>query len=318
MIWASSGCDPASDIICKPEFVNELFETPVVFSIGGFGVTRAILLIFLAAFVAIALMLVAFRKPRVVPTKFGVAMEGLVGFVRDEIAVGIIGPDGIKYFPYLLSLFMFILIGNLFEVVPGINFPITSRMAIPAFLSLVTYLIFVVVGFKKNGFGYLGGIVWPKSVPVALRPLVGVIEFASTFIIRPLTLAVRLFANLVAGHVMLTLLLGSGWVFLTYVDPEADAAMGAVLVAAGVVTTGLFFWGRAKNFKRWPMLAGLVSVVAWIWYFSLHGFKPAIGLGWFGIGMGIFLFEIAVAGLQAYIFTLLSAVYIQTSVHPEH
>lgn len=268
MIWASGSCDPAVDIICKPEFVNELFETPVVFSIGGFDVNRAMLLMFLAAFTAIALLFFAFRKPRVVPTKFGTAMEGLVGFVRDEIAIGIIGHDGIKYFPYLLSVFLFVLVGNLFEVTPLINFPITSRMAIPAFLALVTYLIFVVVGFKKNGFSYLGDIIWPKSVPVALRPLVGLIELVSTFLIRPLTLAVRLFANLVAGHVMLTLLLASGWVFISHV-----AEIGP---------------------------------------------RAAIGLGWFLVGMGIFLFEIAVAFLQAYIFTLLSAVYIQTSVHPEH
>lgn len=269
LIWAaSSKCDPATDIICKPEFVNELFETPVVFSIGGFDVNRAMLLMFLAAFIVVGLLFFAFRKPRVVPTKFGAAVEGLVGFVRDEIAVGIIGHDGIKYFPYLLSIFLFVLVGNLFEVTPLINFPITSRMAIPAFLALVTYLIFVVVGFAKNGMHYLTGIIWPKSVPVALRPLVGFIEFVSTFAIRPLTLAVRLFANLVAGHVMLTLLLASGWIFLSN---------------AGEI-----------------------------------GLRSTIGIGWFTIGMAIFLFEIAVAFLQAYIFTLLSAVYIQTSVHPEH
>ena len=269
MIWAASAeCDPAHDIICTPEFVNELFETHTIFSIGGFDVNRAMLLMFLAAFIAIGLLWFAFRKPRVVPTKFGAAMEAMVVFVRDEIAIGIIGPTGVKYFPYLLSIFLFILIGNLFEVTPFINFPITSRMAIPLFLSLVTYLIFVIVGFAKNGLHYFTAIVWPKSVPVALRPLVGVIEFVSTFLIRPLTLAVRLFANLVAGHVMLTLLLASGVVFIAHVGDI--------------------------------------------------GARATIGLGWFALGMAIFLFEIVVALLQAYIFTLLSAVYIQTSVHPEH
>jgi len=268
LIWASSTCDPATDIICKPEFVNELFETPVVFSLGGFEVNRAMLLMLLAAVIAVGLLFFAYRKPRVVPTKYGVAIEGLVDFVRDQIAVGVIGPDGIKYFPYLLSIFLFILIGNVFEVTPFVNFPITSRMAIPAFLAVLTYLIFVVVGFAKNGFHYFTGVVWPKSVPLALRPLVGLIEFVSTFLIRPLTLAVRLFANLVAGHVMLTLLLASGFIFIKEVGDI--------------------------------------------------GFRSAIGLGWFAIGMAIFFFEIVVAFLQAYIFTLLSAVYIQTSVHPEH
>lgn len=261
-------CDPTQDVICTPEFVNDLFETHVVFSIGGFDVNRAMLLMFVAAFLAVGLLWAGFRKRRVVPTRFGAAMEGLVGFVRDEVAVGIIGPDGVKYFPYLLAIFMFILIGNLFEVTPFVNFPITSRMAIPAFLSLVTYVVFVIVGFAKNGFGYLGDIVWPKSVPLGLRPFVGLILFVSDLILRPLTLAVRLFANMVAGHVMLSLMLVSAFVFITN---------------AGDL-----------------------------------GLRTGWGVLWMAIGFAIFLFEIAVGVLQAYIFTLLSAVYIQTSVHPEH
>jgi F-type H+-transporting ATPase subunit a len=261
-------CDPAVDVICTPEYVNELFETQVVFSIGGFDVNRAMLLMFLAAFIAVGLLFFAYRRARVVPSKYGVAIEGIVGFVRDEIAVGIIGPEGVRYFPYLLSLFMFILVGNLFEITPFINFPITSRMAIPAFLAALTWVIFIFVGFAKNGFGYFADIVWPRSVPVFLRPLVGLIEFFSTFLLRPLTLAVRLFANLVAGHVMLSLLLVSGFIFIK--------SVGDI------------------------------------------GARSVIGVGWFTIGMAIFLFEIVVAILQAYIFTLLSAVYIQTSVHPEH
>jgi F-type H+-transporting ATPase subunit a len=75
----------------------------------------------------------------------------MVDMVRNDIAIGVIGPDGVKYFPYLLSLFMFILVGNLFEVTPLVNFPITSRMAIPLFLALLTYVIFVFMGFKTHG-----------------------------------------------------------------------------------------------------------------------------------------------------------------------
>jgi F-type H+-transporting ATPase subunit a len=126
----------------------------------------------------------------------------------------------------------------------------------------------VIVGFAKNGISYFTDIVWPKSVPIAMRWLVGIIEFFSTFLIRPFSLAVRLFANLVAGHVMLSLLLVTGYVFVTNI--------GEI------------------------------------------GVKGATGLLWFALGLGIFVFEILVSVLQAYIFTLLSAVYIQTSVHPEH
>jgi len=261
-------CDPSQDVICTPESVNELFETGVVFRIFGFGVTRSVILIFAAALTALALLFFAYRRPRLVPTKFGTAVEGIVDFVREEIAIGVIGPEGVRYFPYLLALFMFILVGNAFEIMPGINFPITSRVAIPLFLALLTWVIFIAVGFAENGFGYVSGVVWPRSVPLGLRPLVGLIEFVSTFLLRPVTLAVRLFANLVAGHVMLTLLLVSGVVFVAHVDDI--------------------------------------------------GFRSIIGLGWFAVGLAIFIFELVVIVLQAYIFTLLAAVYIETSLHPQH
>lgn len=264
LILAASECDPVAEIICVPASVNELFELPFV---GG--INRTMILTALAAVIVVALLWFGLRKRSLVPSRFEAAIEGLVMFVRDEVAIGIIGPkDGLTFFPYLLALFFFILVGNLFEVTPFVNFPITSRIGIPAFLALVTWVTFVVMGFKRQGLGYVGHLLWPPGVPTALKPLVGIIEFVSTFLVRPFSLAVRLFANLVAGHVMLTLLLVSGWVFIT--------SVGDI------------------------------------------GAKAAVGVGWFALGLGILLFELLVAVLQAYIFTLLSAVYIQTSVHPEH
>jgi len=258
-------CDPAQPAACAPANTNELFETPTLFNIGSFGVNRAMLLMVLAALVVIALLLVAYRRPRLVPTRFGAVVEGVVGYVRDEIAVGVIGPEGVRYFPYLLSLFLFILVGNLFGITPLINFPVTSRMAVPFFLTLVTWVIFVILGFVRNGFGYVRDIVWPSTVPVALRPLVGLIEFVSTFALRPLTLAVRLFANMVAGHMLISVLLVGGFIFIVEFDS-----------------------------------------------------KSVLGVLWFALGIPIFAFEIFVALLQAYIFTLLAAVYIQSSLHPAH
>jgi F-type H+-transporting ATPase subunit a len=265
-VVAAEECD-LSQPVCAPADVTELFVLPNIFG----QVNRTIILFFLAALIIIALLWAAFRRPKLVPGKFQVSMEALVGFVRDEIAVGIIGPEGIRYFPYLLAIFMFTLVGNLFEVTPLVNFPITSRMAIPGFLALLTYLIYLVVGFKKNGFHYLKEVAWPSYVPVGLRPLVGVIELAQYFLIRPFSLAVRLFANLVAGHTMLSLLL-----------------------ATGVIFVGAAFTGE-------------VSVL-----------KGGAGILWFAMGLIIYLFEILVSLLQAYIFTLLSAVYIQDSIHFEH
>jgi F-type H+-transporting ATPase subunit a len=233
------------------------------------GVNRTMILIGLAALIVIALLWFGLRRRSLVPSKFEAAIEGIVVYIRDEVAVGIIGPkDGATFFPYLLALFMFILVGNLFEISPLINFPITSRIGLPAFLALLTWVIFVFMGFRRQGLGYVGHIIWPPGVPTGLKPLVGLIEFVSTFLVRPFSLAVRLFANLVAGHVMLTLLLVSGYVFIT--------SVGDI------------------------------------------GAKALVGVGWFALGLGIYAFELLVAVLQAYIFTLLSAVYIQTSVHPEH
>lgn len=267
MILASE-CDVANVVICAPANIKDLFEFDPWFTIGSFEFTRTSFLIFLAAAIAIGLLYFGLRRQRLVPTKFETAIESLVEFVRDGIGRDVIGPEGGRYVPYLLALFTFLLVGNLFEITPLVNFPIASRMAIPAFLSLVTYVIFMIVGFGKNRFRYLLDTIWPMHVPIGLRWLVGIIELFSTFFLRPLTLAVRLFANMLAGHLMLTLLLGSGVIFI--------AAFGDV------------------------------------------GLKSLVGVPWFILGLGIFLFEIVVAVLQAYIFTLLSAVYIQSSIEFEH
>jgi F-type H+-transporting ATPase subunit a len=267
MILATE-CDVANEVICAPANVTELFEFPTIFTIGGMEFSRTEILMFLAAFITVALLYFGLRGQRLVPTKYGAAVEGMVGFVRDGIARDVIGPEGTKYLPYLMAMFSFLLVGNLFEVTPLINFPITSRMAIPAFLALVTYVIFMFMGFARNNFRYLIDTAWPKSVPIGLRWLVGLIELVSVFLLRPITLAVRLFANMVAGHLMLTLLLGSGVIFIAAI-PEI-------------------------------------------------GVKGTIGVFWFALGLFMFLLEILVAVLQAYIFTLLTAIYIESSIHFEH
>lgn len=270
LILAAAPCDLIDKAVCAPADVLELFEfrEPVI-SLLGFPITRTVFLIFLAATIAIGLLYFGLRKRAAQPGKFELSIESMMLFVRDEVAVGIIGPSGIKYYPYLMSLFIFILIGNFFKVTPFVNMPITSRMAIPLFLALLTWVVFIVAGFKRNGFSYFSGIVWPPGVPVFLKPLVGVIEFFSTFFVRPFSLAVRLFANLVAGHVMLTLLLTTAFVSF-----------------ASIAEIGLV--------------------------------KGAFGFAWWVLGLAIFLFELIVIVLQAYIFTLLSAVYIDTSVNVEH
>ena len=264
LILAASACDPEDQIICTPESVNELFELPFL---GG--VNRTIILTLLVAVIVVVFFYLAFRHKSLVPGKLQTLGEVAMGFVRNEIAIGIVGREhGLTYFPYLASLFFFILVANLMEVFPLTLFPVTSRIGLPLFLALLTWVIFLVAGIRAQGFGgYFGHLIWPPGVPTLLKPLVGLIELVSVILVRPFSLAVRLFANMAAGHVMLSLLLLSGWVFL------------------GSLPSG--------------------------------NFNGAWGFLWAALGLFIYLFEILVAVLQAYIFTLLSAVYIQTSVEVE-
>ncbi|MGH3442573.1 MAG: F0F1 ATP synthase subunit A [Nitriliruptorales bacterium] len=261
--------------------LEELFEFPPLFfdDVSPFGIplafNRTALLIFLSVAVLTVVLLAAFRNATVVPSKFQAAMEAIVGFVRDYIVMEVIGPAGLKFVPFLTTLFLFIWVSNLFEITPFINFPTTSRMALPAFLALVVWTIFIVVGMKEQGpLTYLRNVAIPPGVPAFVLVLVIPIEIVSTFIVRPLTLAIRLFANMLAGHIILTI----------------------AFIAAN---------------------AFLLDVHAWPPHFNLRGSILGALMG-FGAGPALVAFEFMVASLQAYIFTILAAVYISSSMHPEH
>ena len=251
-----------AQIVEVPEDPNELFDFPSL--LEQFFINRTAILVSLAAVLAFLLLWLPFRRPRVVPTKFQVIVEALYDFVINGIGRDVIGPESYKYEWLLVPMFFWILIMNLFEVTPGINYPPTARMAIPLFLAVLVWVIFIFVGLKKHGLRYLYHTLVPPGVPKALLVLVIPIEFISVFIIRPVSLAVRLFANMVAGHIMLT----------------------------------VFFLTTAAYFVFGPRLLG------WIVPFSFS----VVLVG----------FEIFVAVLQAFIFTLLTAVYIESSIHVEH
>jgi F-type H+-transporting ATPase subunit a len=114
-----------------------------------------------------------------------------------------IGPDGIRYLPFLLSRFVFIAISNLFEVVPFFHMPANARMGGPLVFALIVWATWIFIGIKHNGPGYLKSVLFPPGVPKALYFLVTPIEFLSNFLIRPFSHAVRLFANMLAGHILL-------------------------------------------------------------------------------------------------------------------
>jgi F-type H+-transporting ATPase subunit a len=185
-----------------------LFEWPAIWFEGTpFAINRVVILMWLASLVCTLFFLAGARRAALVPKGVQNLAETAYLFVRNQIAVDVIGPkDGLRYAPYLAALFFFIFFNNLLEVVPGINFPVTSRMAIPAFLAAVTWFIFNIIGIVKQGpIRYFKDTLFPPGVPAAIKPLLALIELFSVFFIRPLTLAVRLLANMMAGHVLLTI-----------------------------------------------------------------------------------------------------------------
>ena len=259
-----------------PEILLEdLFEFPAMLFEGtNFAFNRIGLLYLLAAAIVAVLMLAAFRKGSVVPGRFQTAMEAIVELVRNNIIMEVIGTKGLRYLPLLTTMFLFILVGNLFGVTPFINMPANGRMAMPAFLAMMVWAVFIVAGLREHGIKYFKEAVVPPGVPKPILVLLIPIELVSTFIVRPLTLAVRLFANMMAGH---------------------------ILLAVAFLATNAF-WIDVN--------AGFTEA-----YFFLNGFSGAV-IGLFTLAGGVALigFEILVSLLQAYIFTILTAVYISSSV----
>lgn len=177
---------------------------PIWFAGTPFEINRVVLLMYLAALLTVAVFLLGSRRRSLVPKGLQNVTEVGYLFVKNNIAIDIIGPEGARYANLLASMFYFILFANLFEILPGINFPVTSRMAIPALLALISWIWFNSVGIKHQGLRYFKDTLFPPGVPWPIYIILTPIEFFSVFVIRPLTLAIRLFANMMAGHVLLT------------------------------------------------------------------------------------------------------------------
>jgi F-type H+-transporting ATPase subunit a len=212
-----------------------------------FGVSFCFNFIFLLLVVAFAayilLFILAFRKPKIVPGKFQMLMESGIGFVRDQITLQMIGPEGLPFLPFLATLFFFIFFGNILEVIPFIAFPLNSRIAFPMVMAIVAWVVYNAVGVRRHGFfGYLKIIMFPPGVPGALMPLIAIIEFVSVIVIRPLTLTVRLFANMVAGHFLLAVFFLGTITLISatpYVLGVVSFGMGMALVGFEIFVSAL-------------------------------------------------------------------------------
>ncbi|MCU7724615.1 F0F1 ATP synthase subunit A [Actinoplanes sp. KI2] len=227
--------------------------------------TKITALVWLTTALIIIFFLVTYRKPQLVPTKRQWLAESVYGFVRNNIAIEMIGPAGVRFAPYLATLFSFILLNNFWGIVPFVQISPNSHIAFPAVLAVISYVLFIWVGIRHHGFvKYFKTALIPPA-PWFILPLLIPIEFFSNFLVRPFSLAVRLFANMFAGHMLLL-----------------------------VFTLGGF---------------AMLNANIWFLPFSLVSWVMTIAL--------TFL-EFLVICLQAYVFTVLTASYVQGALADEH
>lgn len=220
----NSGCGfPAPSV--------ENFIFPPMFKIGSFGVTKPMLLCAISVLVVVLFFWAAFMRPKLVPRGIQNVGELAVGFVRDQILRPEIGKKGDRFLPFLVTLFFFIWIMNLMEIIPFFQFPVTSRIAFPAALTAMVYITYMYLGIKhQGGLGFFRNIAVPEGAPGWLLPLLAPLELAQAIIVRPFTLAVRLFANMFAGHVMLATFSIAAW-YLLVPSISALYATGSLILA---------------------------------------------------------------------------------------
>jgi F-type H+-transporting ATPase subunit a len=240
------------------------FEWKPFFTIGSFGFTKPMLLAILAALIVIAFFGVAFWKPKPVPRGMQNLGEMAILAVRDQILRPSLGRKGDSYLPLLVSLFFFIYIMNVMELIPVLQFPVPSRIGFVWPLVFIVYFLYLYLGFKHQGlWGYFKTMI-PPGVPWPIYIILVPVELLRFFVFQPFTLGVRLFGNMFAGHLLLTIFTIATWYLLS-------------------LSVGLLY-----------------------------------AAGSFFLAIFVFVLEILVTLLQAFIFTTLTATYIASSVEPAH
>ena len=231
------------------------FEVKSLFGgeIGMFTLTNVTFWLVMAVLAIIALMVLTTSKREVVPGRGQSIAELLYGFVY-KMVEDVTGKDGIKYFPYIMTLFMFILCANFLGLIP-MSFTTTSHIAVTAILGFGVFIAVTVLGFVKNGASFLS-LFWVSRAPLPLRPVLAVIEIISYFV-RPVSHSIRLAGNMMAGHAVL------------------------------------------KVFAGFAQVAAIAPVAI-------------IGV------MAIYGLEVLVSAIQAYVFTILTCVYLKDALHPHH
>jgi F-type H+-transporting ATPase subunit a len=242
----------------------EIHEYFPVMKIAGhqIALTDSAIFMLIAVALTAALMLGATAGRRLVPTRMQSLAEVLYDFVADMIR-STAGEHGLKFFPLVFSIFMFVLITNLIGLIP-LSFSVTSQIIVTATLALLVFFTVIIHGFWQHGLHFLK-LFAPSGVPIYILPMVVVIEILS-FLTRPVSHSLRLFANILAGHITLNLV-----------------GTFAAMMIAGL---GIFGW------------LGAILPVAF--------------------AVALFALELLVALLQAYVFAILTCIYLNDSLHPGH
>ncbi|UWQ96334.1 F0F1 ATP synthase subunit A [Rhodobacteraceae bacterium M385] len=222
--------------------------------VGMFTITNATLWMALSVLCVIALMVWGTRGRAVIPSRSQSIAELAYGFVRGMVE-DVAGKDALPYFPYIFTLFLYILFANFLGLIPT-SFTTTSHIAVTAVLAMAVFLTVTILGFVKNGVGFLS-LFWVSSAPLVLRPVLAIIELISYFV-RPVSHSIRLAGNVMAGHAVL------------------------------------------------KVFAGFAGAL------GLAGIAPIIGV------VAIYGLEVLVSAIQAYVFTILTCVYLKDALHPAH
>ncbi len=235
---------PMDQFIVKPLFGGELaWYTP----------SNVTLWLFFAVLAIIGLLVLSTSKRAIVPSRMQSIAELAYGFIY-KMLEDICGKEGVKYFPYVMTLFMFIVTANFLGLIPT-SFTTTSHFAVTIPLALAVFLTVTILGFVKNGAGFLS-LFWVSSAPMALRPILAIIELISYFV-RPVSHSIRLAGNVMAGHAVIKVF--AGFAAIAVISPVSVLAITAM----------------------------------------------------YGL-------EVLVAFIQAYVFTILTCVYLKDALHPHH
>ncbi len=244
---------PMDQFIVKPLFGDG--------GVGTFTITNVTLWMALTVLAIVALLVLGTSGRSTVPSRVQSIAELAYGFIR-KMVEDVAGKDALPYFPYIMTLFIFIVFSNFLGLLPG-AFTTTSHIAVTAVMAMAVFLAVTILGFVKNGFGFLS-VFWISSAPLPLRPILALIEVISYFV-RPVSHSIRLAGNMMAGHAVIKVF-------------AAFAPMVLISTGIGLLVTPL----------------SIIAITA------------------------IYALEVLVAFIQAYVFTILTCVYLKDALHPHH